>query len=329
VNPAALEVRELAVEFGDGAARFTAVEDVSFSVADGGALGLVGESGCGKSITLRAVMGLLPAGAQVASGRLLAGGRELPLAGAGVRAARRRRVAMVFQDPSTGLNPVMRVGAQVAEAPRTVLRFSPRRARDRALELLAICGVPDPERRARAYPHQLSGGTRQRVMIAIALSSEPKILLCDEPTTALDVTIQAQILRLLQDLRKRMGLAIVFVTHNLAVVGELCDELAVMYAGRIVETGATRQVLDRPRHPYTFGLLRSAIDLDTPVSEPVPIPGLLPDPMHRPSGCAFHPRCWLAAPACTVTDVRLEDIGTGRQSACMNYQDLVDATRHD
>ena len=328
MKPPALELRELAVEFGQGPGRFRAVEDVSVSVADGGTLGLVGESGCGKSITLRAVMGLLPSGAQVASGRLLAGGSELPLAGKGVRAARRRRVAMVFQDPSSGLNPVMRVGAQVAEAPRTVLGLSARRARDRALELLAMCGVPDPKRRAGAFPHQLSGGTRQRVMIAIALSSEPRILLCDEPTTALDVTIQAQILRLLQDLRERMGLTIVFVTHNLAVVGELCDELAVMYAGRVVETGATRQVLDRPRHPYTLGLLRSAVDLDAPVSEPQPIPGVLPDPLHRPAGCAFHPRCWLATPDCTVTDVRLEDVGAGRQSACLNHQHLADATRH-
>ncbi len=321
----ALEVTELAVEFGDGAGRFLAVDDVSLSVADGGALGLVGESGCGKSITLRAVMGLLPSGARVVSGRVLAGGTELPLAGSGVRAARRRRVAMVFQDPSSGLNPVMRVGAQVAEAPRSVLGLSRRRARARALELLAMCGVPDPERRARAYPHQLSGGTRQRVMIAIALSSDPRILLCDEPTTALDVTIQAQILRLLHDLRERMGLAIVFVTHSLAVVGELCDSLAVMYAGRIVEIGATRQVLDRPCHPYTLGLLRSAVDLDSPVAEPVSIPGLLHDPLHRPSGCPFHPRCWLAGPECSVTDVQLEAIGAGRRSACLHHERLGEA----
>jgi oligopeptide/dipeptide ABC transporter ATP-binding protein len=325
VTPAALEIRDLAVDFGHGASQFRAVDEVSLSVANGGALGLVGESGCGKSITLRAVMGLLPAGARVERGSVLAAGTELPLAGSGIRAARRRRVAMVFQDPSSGLNPVMRVGAQVAEAPRSVLGMSSRRARARALELLAMCGVPDPERRARAYPHQLSGGTRQRVMIAIALSAEPRILLCDEPTTALDVTIQAQILRLLHDLRQRMGLAIVFVTHSLAVVGELCDQLAVMYAGRIVETGATRQVLDRPRHPYTLGLLRSAVDLDSAAAEPVPIPGLLPDPLHRPSGCSFHPRCWLASPECTVTNVQLEVIGADRQSACLHHERLAEA----
>jgi oligopeptide/dipeptide ABC transporter ATP-binding protein len=328
VNPAALEVSELAVQFGQGAGRFHAVDDVSFRVADGGALGLVGESGCGKSITLRAIMGLLPPGAQITGGAVLAHGKELPLTGHGARAARRRRIGMVFQDPSSGLNPVMRVGAQVAEAPRSVLGMSSRRAHARALELLAMCGIPDPVRRARAYPHELSGGTRQRAMIAIALSSDPKILLCDEPTTALDVTIQAQILRLLHDLRQRMGLAIVFVTHSLAVVGQLSDELAVMYAGRLVETGGTRQVLDQPSHPYTLGLLRSAVDLANPTAEPVPIPGSIPDPLHRPPGCSFHPRCWLATPECAVTDVRLEVISSGRQSACLNHGRLAEAASY-
>jgi oligopeptide/dipeptide ABC transporter ATP-binding protein len=318
----ALQVDGLVVEVTRDRERFRAVDGVSLAVERGKSIGLVGESGCGKSLALRAVMGLLPDRAAASAGRVAAG-VELPLAGKGVAAARRGRLGMIFQDPGTALDPVMTCGYQIAEAPRHVLGMSRARAAARALELLRLVGIPDAERRMRSYPHELSGGTRQRVMIAIALSSEPKVLLCDEPTTALDVTIQAQILRLLVDLQEEMGLSIVFVTHELALVGELCQDVCVMYAGRLVETGRTADVLARPLHPYTIGLLRSAVDLDVDVSAPVPIPGSLPDPLNRPAGCAFHPRCFLARPGCETADVPLASAGEGRASACLYFDELM------
>ena len=323
-NPA-LQVEGLVVEIMRDRERFRAVDGVSLTVELGKSIGLVGESGCGKSLTLRAIMGLLPERAVVSAGRVTAAGADLPLAGKRVAAARRGRLGMIFQDPGTALDPVMTCGYQIAEAPRRVLGMSRSRADARALELLRLVGIPDAERRMRSYPHELSGGTRQRVMIAIALSSEPKVLLCDEPTTALDVTIQAQILRLLVDLQEEMGLSIVFVTHELALVGELCQDVRVMYAGRLVESGRTADVLARPLHPYTIGLLRSAVDLDVDVSAPVPIPGSLPDPLNRPVGCAFHPRCFLARPGCEAADVPLAPAGDGRASACLYVDELMRA----
>jgi peptide/nickel transport system ATP-binding protein len=319
----ALQVEGLVVEVTRDHERFRAVDGVSLAVERAKSIGLVGESGCGKSLTLRAVMGLLPDRASAPEGRVTAAGAELPLSGKGVPAARRGRLGMIFQDPGSALDPVMTCGYQVAEAPRRVLGMSRAEADARALELLRLVGIPDVKRRMRSYPHELSGGTRQRVMIAIALSSEPKVLLCDEPTTALDVTIQAQILRLLVDLQEEMGLSIVFVTHELALVGELCPDVCVMYAGRLVETGRTADLLARPLHPYTIGLLGSAVDLDTEVSAPVPIPGSLPDPLNRPSGCAFHPRCFMARPTCETADVPLVPAGDGRASACLYVDELM------
>ncbi len=319
----ALQVDGLVVEVTRDRERFRAVDGVSLAVERGKSVGLVGESGCGKSLTLRATMGLLPDRAAATAGRVTAAGVELPLRGKGVPAARRGRLGMIFQDPGTSLDPVMTCGYQIAEAPRRVLGMSRAQADARALELLRLVGIPDAERRMRSYPHELSGGTRQRVMIAIALSSEPKVLLCDEPTTALDVTIQAQILRLLVDLQESMGLSIVFVTHELALVGELCEDVCVMYAGRLVETGRAADLLARPLHPYTIGLLRSAVDLDIEVSAPVPIPGSLPDPLNRPTGCAFHPRCFLARSPCETSDVALAPAGPGRASACLYVDELM------
>ena len=233
--------------------RYVAVRDVSFEVPAGGSLGVVGESGSGKSLTLRALMALLPPGVRAERGVVELAGEALPFAGPGARRARRGRLAMVFQDPLSGLDPVHTVGAQVAEVPRRVLGASAAASRRRAVELLRLVGMPDPERRAHAFPHQLSGGMRQRVLIAMALASEPKVLLCDEPTTALDVTVQAQVLELLDDLRRRLGVAVVFVSHDLAVVRQVADELAVMYTGRVVETGPADEVLRPPGPPVHLG----------------------------------------------------------------------------
>ncbi|MGO9660505.1 MAG: ABC transporter ATP-binding protein [Acidimicrobiales bacterium] len=293
-----LKVSDLTVSVGRGPGRHVAVRDVGFEVPAGGSLGVVGESGSGKSLTLRALMGLLPPGVRAERGVVELAGEPLPFAGPAARRARRGRLAMVFQDPLSGLDPVHTVGAQVAEVPRRVLGASGGASRRRAVELLRLVGMPDPERRAHAFPHQLSGGMRQRVLIALALASEPKVLLCDEPTTALDVTVQAQVLELLDDVRRHLGVAVVFVSHDLAVVRQVCDRLAVMYTGRLVETGPAGAVLDRPAHPYTLGLLEAVVDLDDVDHMPRTIPGTLPDLAHVPTGCSFHPRCRFASEDC-------------------------------
>ena len=280
------------------AGRFHAVDGVSFEVARGRALGLVGESGSGKSLTLRALMSLLPTAARIEGGAVVLDGIELPRAVRQVRRALRGRMAMIFQDPLSALDPTQTVGGQIAEVPRRLRGVSRRGSWERAIELLRLVGIPDPVRRAQAYPHQLSGGMRQRVVIAIALAAEPSVLLCDEPTTALDVTVQAQVLELLDDLRTRLELAIVFVSHDLAVIRQLCEDVCVMYTGRLVENGRTVEVLERPLHPYTLGLLDAILDLDDPVGAPQPIPGTLPDIERLPSGCTFHPRCFLATAEC-------------------------------
>ena len=326
----ALDVQNLTVTVRRGDQRFNAVESVSFSVDAGEAFGIVGESGSGKSLTLRAIMALLPGSARLGHGDIVFEGRELAAKGLAARDERRGCMTMVFQDPLSALNPVRTIGRQIAEVPRRVLKRSRSESRQRAIELLGLVGVPDPVGRFSAYPHQLSGGMRQRVAIAMALAAEPTVLLCDEPTTALDVTVQAQILDLIDKLRVDLGLAVVFVSHDLGVVRELCQNVAVMYAGRVVESGPTRELLRAPRHPYTLGLLRAVVDLDDPIGSLHPIGGTLPDPVHLPSGCAFHPRCPLATAECMtnvppLVQVDAETSGVSiRRSACF-HQDLVEA----
>ena len=322
----ALSVGELSVSVERSSGRFLAVDEVSFEVAPGAALGLVGESGSGKSLTLRALMSLLPPAARIETGTVELNGKKLPDSGKAARRARRGRMAMVFQDPLSALDPVYTVGAQIAEVPRRILGLSRRRSWDRTIELLRLVGIPDPARRARAYPHQLSGGMRQRVVIAIALASEPTVLLCDEPTTALDVTVQAQVLDLIDSLRTRLHLTVVFVSHDLAVVRQLCDDIAVMYTGRLVETGPTTRVLERPRHPYTLGLLDALVDLDRPLGAMRPIPGALPNLEALPSGCPFHPRCAFATAECALERpplFEIDDAGAGRASACLHHTQLA------
>jgi oligopeptide/dipeptide ABC transporter ATP-binding protein len=293
------------------------IEDISFEIASYERFGIVGESGSGKSITLRAIADLLPKGVTVLSGSIRYNGAEL----VGMPAAQRRQlmgpqIAMIFQEPMTALNPVVRVGGQIAEGPRRYLGMSKRAAAELAVKMMAKTGIPDPERRARAYPHELSGGLRQRIMIAMALSCEPKLLLCDEPTTALDVTVQHQVLRLLEQLCDDSGAALAFVTHDLAVVNQTCTDLAVMYAGRIVESGRVKDVFTDPRHPYTKGLLDSAPDFDQPGRELIPIPGFSPSLASRQPGCAFAPRCRHAVAACGESVPPLVKVAPGHDASC-------------
>jgi oligopeptide/dipeptide ABC transporter ATP-binding protein len=330
MSEAVLEVRDLHVRIASRRGIVRAVDGVSFEVPRGGALGLVGESGSGKTMTLRAILGVLPPEARVTSGQILLDGVDLvQLRGSDLNRLRGPKISMIFQEPMSALNPVMRVGRQIAEGPQVHLGYSRARAAERALELMRRVGIPDPERRFRAYPHEFSGGMRQRVMIAIALSCDPEIILCDEPTTALDVTIQDQILRLLSRLCRESGVSLVFVTHDLPVVAQVCQDIAVMYGGQLVERGEVRAVLLDPRHPYTLGLVRSAPDFEYVRKSLVPIPGSPPSLVSPPPGCRFHPRCDFAEEDCRVSETPLRLLPGGRATACLHYERCLDAVAAD
>jgi peptide/nickel transport system ATP-binding protein/oligopeptide transport system ATP-binding protein len=319
-----LDVRDLRVEIPLTRGTVHAVQSASFTVEAGQALGLVGESGCGKSMTLRAILGLLPQPGHITGGEIRFEGDDLANAGPRrLRDVRGARIGIIFQEPMTALNPVMRVGDQIAEGPRVHLGKSRSEARQTALELMRKVGIPDPARRAQAYPHELSGGMRQRVMIAIALSCEPRLILCDEPTTALDVTIQDQILKLLSAMRRDLGVSVVFVTHDLAVVAQTCERIAVMYAGQVVETGTVDEVFRAPRHPYTLGLLRSVPRFDDVRKTLDSIPGQPPDLVAPPTGCPFQPRCGFAREDCLEGDFPLRRLGPGRATACIHDDDCA------
>jgi peptide/nickel transport system ATP-binding protein/oligopeptide transport system ATP-binding protein len=325
-----LRVRDLRVEFALARGTLRAVNAASFEVGRGDALGLVGESGSGKTVALRALVGLLPRSARIAGGSIEFDGVDvLTLDDDRRRELRGRSIAMVFQEPMTALNPVMRVGEQIAESPLVRLGMGRRQARERALELMRLVGIPDANRRAYAYPHELSGGLRQRVMIAIALSAEPKLLLCDEPTTALDVTIQDQILKLLLSLREELGVSLVFVSHDLAVIAQACRTVAVMYAGGVVETGTVDAVFREPRHPYTLGLLRSVPDIGGVRARLSSIPGTPPDPAAPPTGCPFHPRCPFVITECTSGDFPLRLLAGGRATACIRDDACAEDARRE
>jgi peptide/nickel transport system ATP-binding protein len=298
-----------------------AVDGASYSVAAGKTLGIVGESGSGKSVSSMTALGLTRGRNTTISGRMLFAGRDLLALDAGeMRRVRGNDLAMIFQDPLSSLHPFYKVGAQLSEAVLAHHDVSKSAARDRVVEFLELVGIPDPRRRVDAYPHEFSGGMRQRVMIAMALLNEPKLLIADEPTTALDVTVQAQILALLQDLQDRLGMAIVIITHDLGVVAEMADDIAVMYAGRIVERAPARELFAHPHHPYTWGLLKSIPRLDNPRGEDLtPIPGRPPSLINPPSGCHFHPRCPYVQEEHRRIDPRLEPVGgdAGHQVACL------------
>jgi peptide/nickel transport system ATP-binding protein len=308
-----LEVRNLSIAAG---ARML-VEQVDLDLAEGEVLGLVGESGSGKTVTCRALMRLLPGELRVSSGSIQLNGRDLMRASeAEMRKVRGVEIGMIFQNPNSHLDPVMRIGDQIAESVRYHEGTGAREARSRAIELLRQVGIPDPARRGAAYPHEFSGGMRQRAMIAVALACRPKVLIADEPTTALDVTVQAQVLRLLLDLRDRLGLAILLITHNLGVVAQTCDSLAVMYAGRVMERGPKRPLLDTPAHPYTAALLACQPGSANP-AEPLPvIPGQPPAAGAYPTGCRFHPRCPRAASICRSERPGLRVVREARIAAC-------------
>jgi oligopeptide/dipeptide ABC transporter ATP-binding protein len=312
-----LQVADLGVSYPTPDGPVSLVEGVSFGLTAGSALGLVGESGSGKTMTLRALVGLVPP-QMIVSGSVRLDGAQL--AGMSERQfahIRGRRIAMVPQDPMASLNPIRRVGSQLAEGCRLQLGLGKAEARARVLDYLGRVGLPDAERVVRRYPHQLSGGMRQRVMIAMALLSDPQIILCDEPTTALDVTIQAQILRLLHRICADVGAALIFVSHDLAVIRQVCQDVVVMYAGRMAESGPVTEVFAEPRHGYTASLLRSLPDMDHP-GKPLAIPGEPPDPRRPPTGCRFHPRCPYAVDACAELPHRMEQIGPRRRSACLH-----------
>jgi oligopeptide/dipeptide ABC transporter ATP-binding protein len=325
-----LEVADLRVELPLPGRTLRPVDDISFRVEKGQALGLVGESGSGKTLALRAVVGLLSRPGRVTGGSVRFDGTDLVAASpAARRELRGRGISMIFQEPMTALNPVVRVGEQIAEGPLIRLGQSRRQARGRALELMRLVGIPDPEQRYRAYPHELSGGLRQRIMIAIALSCDPQLILCDEPTTALDVTIQDQILKLLERLREELGVSLVFVSHDLAVIAQTCQTVSVMYAGQVVESGTVDEVFRQPRHPYTLGLLRAVPDFDEVRDTLSSIPGAPPDLAAPPPGCRFHPRCPFAQDDCLSGEFPLRPLEGGRATACIHPDACAEDVRRD
>jgi peptide/nickel transport system ATP-binding protein len=322
-----LDVRNLTIEFpqsrgGRTVSAAAAVRGLSFSIAPGEVLGLVGESGSGKSVTSLAIMGLLPA-SPIVKGEITfqngngASTNLTTLPSEQLRRLRGSRIAMIFQEPMTALNPVMRVGEQIAEAVLAHHRVSKSEARNRAIEGMREVAIPDPEQRARSYAHQLSGGMRQRVMIAMAIVNRPQLLIADEPTTALDVTIQQQILDLLNELRRKFGLAMLFISHDLAVVSHVADRVAVMYAGTLVELGTKANIFRAPAHPYTQGLLRAIPTLETDRTRPLAtIEGTVPSSAQLPPGCAFEPRCPHRIAACAVELPPLVEVGRGHWARC-------------
>jgi len=313
-----LDVRDLRTSFFLERGEARAVDGVSFTLDAGRVLGLVGESGCGKSVTALSLLRLVAPPGRIVGGEVWLDGRNLlALDESEMRHVRGTGIAMIFQEPMTSLNPVFTVGSQIAEAVRLHRPVSRRAAWDRAVELLDEVGIADASRRAHAYPHQLSGGMRQRVMIAMAISCEPRVLVADEPTTALDVTIQAEILALLRGLRERHGMALVLITHDLGVVAEEADALAIMYAGRIVERGSVLDVFDRPLHPYTQALFRSIPGIGGRRERLEAIPGQVPDLLRLPSGCSFRDRCPLVIDDCAAIVPPLAEKAPAHEAACI------------
>jgi oligopeptide/dipeptide ABC transporter ATP-binding protein len=325
-----LDVRGLRTHFHTSAGVIRAVDGVSWDVRKGETVALVGESGCGKSVSALSVMRLVsaPAGRIVAGEILFKGRNLLALSEEEMRRVRGREIGMIFQEPMTSLNPVLTIGRQLTETVETHLAMTSAQSQARAVELLSLVGIPEGVRRLRQFPHQFSGGMRQRIMIAMALACDPALILADEPTTALDVTIQAQILELMKSLSRRLGAAIMMITHNLGVVARYADRVNVMYAGKIVERWTAREIYANPRHPYTLGLLRSVPRLDEPRRAKLqPIPGQPPDLSRLPAGCSFAPRCAYAIDRCRVEEPGLDPVAADHLSACWLANELDTRTQ--
>ena len=315
-----IEVKNLKVHYTSEGRKIHAVNDVSFSLQKGETLGLVGETGAGKTTIAKSVLRILPEPpAQVDGGEICLEGTDLlKLSNDEMRKIRGRKIAMIFQDPMTALNPVMRVGRQIAEGISLHEKISAREAEDKAKKMLEMVGIPSS--RYRDYPHQFSGGMKQRVVIAMALSCNPDLLLADEPTTALDVTIQAQVLDIIKNLQKEFDTSMIMITHDLGIVAEVCDNVAVIYAGQVVEYGSRDEIFDHPCHPYTIGLFGSLPDINSDVDRLSPIMGMPPDPADLPSGCAFSPRCPYADEKCKTADVALDAIGGTHSCRCVHWR---------
>lgn len=321
-----LQVNDLAVEFHTRAGIVKAVDGVSFSIGESETLAILGESGSGKSVTALAVMGLVPKPAgRTVRGEILFRGEDLVRTSESVlQELRGAHISMIFQDPLSSLNPVFSVGYQIGEVLRWHKRASRREAREKAIELMERVQIPDAANRVDDYPHQFSGGMRQRVMIAMALALEPEVLIADEPTTALDVTVQAQIMKLLSELQRTENMGLILITHDLGVVANVADHVDVMYAGRIVETGEIEAVYREPAHPYTLGLMRSVPAVNKQVSRLAPIEGSPPDLISVPTGCSFHPRCPFARDRCERDDPALREVMPGRSSACHYAEEVLE-----
>jgi peptide/nickel transport system ATP-binding protein len=319
-DQAVLQVNQLVAAFDTEAGRLRAVDDVSFQVHRRNTLGIVGESGCGKSVTALSIMRLLPQPAgKILHGKILYQGRDIVrMAPEDMRSLRGRRISMIFQEPMTALNPVHRIGRQIGEVFRLHdSSLGETQIRIKSAEMLARVGIPDPERRIWEYSHQISGGMRQRVMIAMALAVQPEILIADEPTTALDVTIQAQILDLMKQFQQENGMAMIFITHDLGVIADICDDVVVMYAGTVVESAPVKELFQNPRHPYTRGLLESMPRLESLRKNPLPIiPGLVPSLDNLPTGCRFQNRCSIAIPICVSSPPALAPVGNQHEARC-------------
>ena len=316
-----LKVDNLQTHFFTPEGVIRAADGISFELSAGETLGLVGESGSGKTVTALSILRLVPPPGRIVGGRIEFAGRDiLQLTPSELRKIRGDRIAMVFQEPMSALNPVLTVGDQVLESVRLHQKVSRREGRDKTVELFKLVGIPSPEMRVAAYPHQLSGGMRQRVMLAMALAGKPDLLLADEPTTALDVTIQAQVLNLLDELKINLGMSVLFITHDLGIIAEHADRVAICYAGKIVETAPVRELFSRPAHPYTQGLLNSIPKFSSGEKDLklTALPGTVPDLKHLPPGCRFEPRCPRSRPECRQYNGELNTMRTGHLAACIN-----------
>ncbi len=320
-----LEVRDLRTYFYTDDGVVKAVDGVEFQVKPGETLGIVGESGCGKSITAMSILRLIqsPPG-KIVSGEIIFDGEDLTkVSEKRIREIRGNNISMIFQEPMTSLNPVFTAGYQIEEILKIHQNLDNKEARERAIEMIRMVGIPNPERIADEYPHQLSGGMRQRIMIAMALACRPKLLIADEPTTALDVTIQAQILDLMNELKDKLNTSIMLITHDLGVIAEMADHVIVMYSGKVVEDASTIELFENPKHPYTIGLMASIPSLAKEGQRLETIPGVVPNPFYLPKGCYFHPRCKYAIDKCREAQPELREVSPGHKSACFRAEEVA------